>query len=151
MPLVSTIPSAKDSRNLAGRVRRLLSSIVCSYSPRSIQLSFSSPLRPTLNHIGPQRNPIAPRKGVFDRPPTNVSAYEFRPNPPARGARSQCGGLAVGPWPVAATGPWPRQARQDRTDSAGAVLAERQLAGVGAAAREHCGAAAGGELDRLLG
>ena len=29
-------PSAKDSRNLAGRVRRFLSSIVCSCVPRSI-------------------------------------------------------------------------------------------------------------------
>src|SRR5437868_1702669 len=96
MPRVSTIPSAKASRNLAGSVRRLLSSIVCSYSPRSIRVPSRSPLRPTLNHIVPRRNPLAPRKGQF-------------------------AGL------------------------------EGELAGEGAAAGEDGRAAAGAELDRLLG
>src|SRR2546430_10191952 len=96
MPLVSTIPAAKDSRNLAGRVRRLLSSIVCSYSPRSIQLSFSPPLRPTLDHIDPQRNPLAPRKGQLQAIDLGLGTRETRlpvviGSSTSRGTRNGCG------------------------------------------------------------
>src|SRR5919204_1650259 len=88
MPRVSTIPSAKDSRNLAGRVRRLLSSIVCSYSPSSIRRAFSSPLHSTLNHIVPQRNPLAPRKGhLAPRRSGAEGPGEGRDADPAKGRR----------------------------------------------------------------
>src|SRR4249919_3290576 len=50
-----TRPPESAWRNLAGSVRRFLSSIVCSNSPRSI-----GPLRPTLNHYPPLRNPFRP-------------------------------------------------------------------------------------------
>src|SRR5215208_5754353 len=49
-----TRPPESAWRNLAGSVRRFLSSIVCSNSPRSI------PLRPTLDHDLPLRNPCGP-------------------------------------------------------------------------------------------
>src|SRR5262245_28717575 len=50
MPRVRTTPSANACRNRAGRVRRLLSSIVCSCSPSSVggRCSFS-----TFHHFTP--------------------------------------------------------------------------------------------------
>src|SRR5437667_6661588 len=54
MPRVRTIPSANSCRNLAGRVSRFLSSIVCSNSPRSIAGPRSYlPLSSTVNHVTP--------------------------------------------------------------------------------------------------
>src|SRR2546423_1770166 len=122
MPLVSTIPSAKDSRNLAGRVRRLLSSIVCSYSPRSIQLSFSSPLRTTLTHIGPQRNSVAPRKGQFLRVyGVSCAAYGPRPVRTAAPQRAASSTASSGDRPDASpkVSPAPKQSPQPYASSTG--------------------------------
>src|SRR5258708_11986284 len=64
MPRVTTIPSANACRKRAGRVRRFLSSRVCSCSPSSIRGQAPSlPLSPTINHIVPLGNPPAPQKG----------------------------------------------------------------------------------------
>ena len=65
MPRETTTPSAKDWRNRAGRVRRFLSSIVCSYSPRSMGPRLPGPpLLPTVNH-----NPhFATRRAEWPRP-----------------------------------------------------------------------------------
>src|SRR5947208_11533429 len=49
------MPSSNAFRNFAGSVRRFLSSIVCSYSPRSMGPALPiPPLRPTINHNVPQ-------------------------------------------------------------------------------------------------
>src|SRR5437868_9924895 len=65
MPRVTTIPSAKWCRIRAGSVRRFLSSIVCSCSPRSIQGAFAIS---TFSHDKPHRptwQPLSPPQGVF--------------------------------------------------------------------------------------
>ena len=58
-PFVMTTPSARAARKRAGSVRRLLSSIACSYSPKNIGSSLVSatvphfkPLSPTLQPTG---------------------------------------------------------------------------------------------------
>src|SRR5437764_2183970 len=60
-PRVTTTPPSNVRRNLAGSVSRLLSSIVWSWVPRSIEGPGPSlPLRPTLDHSPPLVHSSAP-------------------------------------------------------------------------------------------
>src|SRR5918996_1652755 len=86
MPRVTTIPSTNARRNLAGRVRRFLSSIVCSYSPRSMRASWFEPttwlpLCPTIPHLSTLRNhllPVRPTPGQRGRPPLGREGERVR-------------------------------------------------------------------------
>src|SRR5919204_2724086 len=72
-----TRPSLKACRNLAGRVRRFLSSIVCSYWPRSISLGLD--YITTLPHFKPPCPtclPSCPPFGTAHRPVRATESVE---------------------------------------------------------------------------
>ena len=89
IPRATKTPPENACRNLAGRVRRFLSSSACSYSPRSIRgLLVHPPLRPTLTHRWSTSQPRPHSKRNLAPTGTGVYRTAVAPRRPRRPTRA---------------------------------------------------------------